>query len=349
MTTPVLASADPIIIDHVRALAAAGNASVMVLSSLIELGPAWHQDGLLLLGSDLIDEVQGLPKRRNVAIVHWQFDAGQEIPTALWASALALGAEHVVALPKADDWLAERITPPTYSGNSRARVLAVGAVCGGAGASTFAVGMAIAAKNAGHRVLLIDADLAGGGLDLLLGAETMAGVRWPELAFASGRMSAETLVPALPMPHGISLVTASRDRYVTPTQEAWLALLEFAVHSFDLVVLDLGREELPSTIQSSMAEFNASLMWVVPTRIRAIAAASLCLERSQSIFPNQEVIVRKVDRSMNANDVGRALGRSVLKSVPEDSQVVAASEQGIEVKGAYAKACAEIFRAWWVS
>lgn len=349
MSTPVLATVNPIIIDHVRLLATAGHATVQVVSSLSDLEPVWQQEGLLLLGSDFIPEAQGLVKRRNLAVVHWQFDREEAIPANLWQSALALGAEHVVALPKADDWLAERLTPPTHLGTARARVLAIGAVCGGAGASTLAVGLALAAQNADHRVLVIDADLAGGGLDLLVGAEAMPGVRWPELAHTSGRMSAETLLPALPHPHGLSLVSASRDRHAIPTAQAWQAILEFASHAFDVVVLDLGREELPATVYTSLKELNASLWWIVPTRIRAVAAASLCLERAQSLVANQELIVRKVDRSMSQSDVGRALGKTVFAAIPEDPHVVAASEQGLVVKGAYAKACTEIFRSWWSS
>ena len=349
MTTPVLASNDPILIDHVRSLALAGNASIEVVSSLAELGSYWRGDAFLLLGSDFLEGAQALSKRRNLAVVQWQFDSAAVIPSELWQSALLLGAEHVVALPKADDWLAERLTPievvPTNSG----RVLAIAGASGGAGASTLAIGLAIAAQKAGNQVLLIDADLSGGGIDLLVGAEAQQGVRWPELAFTSGRMSAETFIPALPKVHGISLLSASRESLVSPTDEAWQSILECAVHAFDCVVIDLGRQELPVCVHPILHRSNAPLWWVVPTRIRAIAATAVCLEHSRSHWAQQEIIVRKVDRSMSPNDVGRALGTSVRASLPEDSGVVAASEQGLLVRGGYSKACDEIFHEWWSS
>jgi MinD-like ATPase involved in chromosome partitioning or flagellar assembly len=324
MTTPVLATADPIVIDHVRSLAAAGNAPVQIVTSLSDLGTHWWGDALLLLGSDFVEGASGYAKRRNLAVVQWQFDGAAEIPSGLWQSALLLGAEHVVALPKA-----------------------IGGTCGGAGASTLSVGLAAAAQKAGHRVLLIDGDLAGGGLDLFLGAETQQGVRWPELAFSSGRMSAETFITALPKPHGLALISASRESRVTPTQEAWQSILECAMHAFDVVVIDIGRQELPDSTHATLHDCRTPIWWVVPTRIRAVAAAAVVLKHSSPHWLLQDIIVRKVDRSMSPNDIGRALGTSIRGSLPEDPGVVAASEQGLLPKGAYAKACDEIFREWW--
>ena len=349
MTRTVLATADPIVIDHVRSLASAGNAEIEIVNSLLSLGSHWSDDSLLLLGSDFIESVHARGKRRNLAVVTWQFDTQAAIPAALWRQALLIGAEHVVALPHADDWLAERLTPAAVEFGSPARVLAIGGVCGGAGASTLAVGLAVAARHAGHRVLLIDADLTGGGLDLLLGAETRPGARWPELALTSGRMSAETLIPALPTPHGISLISASRDSQAHPTPQAWESILECAVRTFDAVVIDLGRAELDHFVLELLHQMNAPVWWIVPTRIRAIAAASVVIERASSVWTNQEIIVRKVDRSMNANDVVRALGKTVRASIPEDSKVIAAAEQGLLVKGVYAKTCDQLFRDWWAA
>ena len=349
MTTPVLATADPIVIDHVRSLAAAGNAQLQLVTSLADLGAHWWSDSLLLLGSDFVEGARGYSKRRNLAVVQWQFDGSADIPSGLWQSALLLGAAHVVALPKADDWLAERLTPVEQLSRGTARMVAIAGTCGGSGASTLALGLAAAAQKGGHQVLLIDADLAGGGLDLLMGAETQQGVRWPELAFTSGRMSAETFIPALPKPHGIALISASRESRVTPTQEAWQSILEFAMHAFDVVVIDLGRQELPDSTHAALHHCATPMWWVVPTRIRAIAAAAVALKHSSTQWPLQDIIVRKVDRSMSPNDIGRALGTSIRASLPEDSGVVAAAEQGLLPKGEYAKACDAIFREWWAS
>src|SRR5690606_39629001 len=79
-----------------------------------------------------------------------------------------------------------------------APVVAVLGGRGGAGASVLAAGLAVTAAQAGHRVLLVDGDPLGGGLDLVPGWEDDDGVRWPELSDTSGRLAAGALIGALP-------------------------------------------------------------------------------------------------------------------------------------------------------
>ena len=55
--------------------------------------------------------------------------------------------------------------------------------------------------------LLVDLDPLGGGLDLLLGAERLAGLRWPDLAGARGRLGGGMLRDALPRLDGLSLLS----------------------------------------------------------------------------------------------------------------------------------------------
>src|SRR5690349_916184 len=62
-------------------------------------------------------------------------------------------------------------------------VLGVVGGSGGVGASSFA---AVLAATAG-RSLLVDLDVAGGGLDVVLGIEAEAGARWSGLHLAGGR------------------------------------------------------------------------------------------------------------------------------------------------------------------
>ncbi len=69
---------------------------------------------------------------------------------------------------------------------------------GGAGASVLAGGLAVTAARRGLRTLLIDADPLGGGVDLVLGWESLDGLRWPSLSQASGRVQPAALVDALP-------------------------------------------------------------------------------------------------------------------------------------------------------
>ena len=83
---------------------------------------------------------------------------------------------------------------------------------GGAGASVFATALAHAAP----RALLVDVDPWGGGIDLALGSERDAGLRWPDLAAGGGRVGYPALRAALPSRHGVAVLSAGpiggRDR-----------------------------------------------------------------------------------------------------------------------------------------
>ena len=81
--------------------------------------------------------------------------------------------------------------------------------CGGAGASLFAVALAQAANDA----MLVDLDPWAGGIDLLVGAETTPGVRWPDLALQGGRLTWSAVRDALPRHRGISLLSGTRRGY----------------------------------------------------------------------------------------------------------------------------------------
>ncbi|MBF9033147.1 hypothetical protein HKCCE2091_02765 [Rhodobacterales bacterium HKCCE2091] len=63
----------------------------------------------------------------------------------------------------------------SLAGQSEGRILAIGALTGGEGASHVASNLAHAAACAGRRVLLVDADLAGAGLTKRMGAEGAPG------------------------------------------------------------------------------------------------------------------------------------------------------------------------------
>lgn len=347
MTSTVLASADPIMIDHVRTLALAGGKCVEVIENAHDVHERWSTDQFIVMGADMVDQVIGLPKRRNLAIVHWQYAAVEVVPPQLWQTALQLGAEHVVALPEGDAWLAERLTQSIAEVGHLARMLIVTGACGGSGASTLAVGLAIAAERAGKKVLLIDGDINGGGLDLLLGAEASVGARWPELVHTSGRVSTETLLPALPSPHQVALISAARKASVNPTSQAWQSVISFGRQAFDLVVIDMPREQVLEKELWCPPDVECELWCVVPTRIRAIAAAAVALECYRNLGVHTEVLVRQIDRSMSTGDISRALGTSVRAALPEDSGVSVAAELGELVGGNYAKSCTTLIQEWW--
>jgi len=337
----LLITADHMLIEHVRALAGAAELAVDVIEDPHRAREQWHTREQLLVGGDLCPALVGLPRRRDVSVLHWQPFVDASTPPSLWQSALALGAEHVVALPEGDGWLAELLTNDGNEPSATGQLLAIAGACGGAGASTLATGLAIAAARQDARVLLIDGDFFGGGLDLLLGAESVTGLRWPELADVSGRLSPHSLIPSLPAAHGVVLVSSGRQAVARPSLAAWQSMLAFGQH-FDLTIVDLGRD-LAAQPQLWWPDATGPQLWcVVPSRIRAIAAAAACLEHWRDRWEGVDVIARQCDRGISAADLGRVLGRSVRGSLPDDPSVQTAAELGEEIGGSFAKACASL-------
>jgi hypothetical protein len=108
---------------------------------------------------------------------------------------------------------------------------------GGVGASSFAAVLASAAGGA----VLIDLDVAGGGIDVTLGIESVPGARWSGLRLAGGRLDPEVLVGGLPR-WGIVAVLAADVAELDP--DPVLQVLEVA-RAAGPVVLDLPRRSCP--------------------------------------------------------------------------------------------------------
>ena len=98
---------------------------------------------------------------------------------------------------------------PSPARPSTGRVLAVAGGRGGAGASTLACALARTAARSAP-ALLVDADPLGGGLDLAMGVEAAAGLRWPHLVGAEGRTDPHELTAALPAVDGVSVLSWHR-------------------------------------------------------------------------------------------------------------------------------------------
>lgn len=116
-------------------------------------------------------------------------------------------------------------------------VLGVVGGSGGVGASTFAAVLAAAAG----RSLLVDLDVASGGVDVALGVESVAGARWSGLHVAGGHLEPEVLLAGLPR-WGPCSVLAADVPALDP--DAVLQVLD-AASSAVPVVLDLPRPPCP--------------------------------------------------------------------------------------------------------
>ena len=229
----------------------------------------------MLVGIDLAAAVaQALPRRLNRS---WSWTrapsgASPEVPVRqIWQRAVDVGAERVAVLPDGQEWVVQALAE-VLEGGRRCAVVGVVGGCGGAGASVLSAALAVTGAGQGHRTLLADLDPMGGGIDLLLGAEDVPGLRWPDLVRARGRLSGGMLREALPRVDGLSLLSWDRGEHPAVPVEAATSVAGGAVRGFDLVVADLARCE--ASVPGGWLRLVDVGLVVVPASVRAVAAAA---------------------------------------------------------------------------
>ena len=321
---PLVVSADEGLLDDLlRLLAAAGTEPELAMG-----GPALrraHRDApLVLLGADALagGVVRALPRRPGVIVV-----SGQPLPASGWASAVEVGAERVAVLPEDEAWLLSRSAASVQAPAERGWLVAVGGSCGGAGASTVAAGVALAAAPG---VVLVDADPWGAGLDLLLGAERAEGLRWPELAGLRGRVDCDALTAALPEVGGVHLLAASRSSPSPVPDDALAAVIDAARAGGRPVVVDLPRSApgvAAAGAEVVLADADLAVL-VVPARLRAATAARLLVEAPGSGWSDARLVVRSVAGGLSRDDVADVVGRPVLGDLVHDRSAVHRGERG---------------------
>lgn len=326
---PLVVTADPVLLDDLLRLAAAGGAEVEVAPDPSAARPGWNGAPLVVIGAD---QSAGclrarMPRRPRVVLVG---RTGQDDPP--WNVAELLGAEHVAMLPAAEPWLVDRFAD-TLSGagggpdRGTARAVAVIGGRGGAGASVLAGGLAVTAARAGLRTLLVDADPLGGGLDLVLGWEDVDGLRWPALAGADGRVDVLALVRALPGQGDLVALCWDRENLLELPAEAMAATMDAARRGRDVVVVDLPRwldEPAAVALQSVDQAFL-----VVPAELRATAAAARVAAQASQYCDNLSLIVRgPAPGRLKANEIAQALDLPLAGTLRPEPGLVRGLERG---------------------
>lgn len=137
------------------------------------------------------------------------------------------------------------------------RVVSVTSGKGGVGKSNVVVNLAIALANEGERVLVMDADVGLGNIDILLG---MRPVQNLDAVFSGTRRLSEVIMTG---PGGIRIVPAGSggDRRPTLTQRERLLLmdeLDTLDEEFDVLIIDTE-----SGISDNVTYFNAAAQEIV--------------------------------------------------------------------------------------
>ena len=248
----------------------------------------------------------GLPRRDAVFLI------GPDEPEApTWAAALEIGARGVFTVPKQDTALMRVLAEAAEVGGSRrgGRVIAVSAGRGGCGASVFAAALAVSAGDA----LLIDLDPCGGGIDLLLGAESVPGLRWPDLGAQGGRIAWSAVRDVLPRRQAVSVLSANRVHHdIEPGPVA--AVLEAGRRGGATVICDVPRQLSPSGV---CALERADLVVVVTScDVRSIAATTALVGVVRTVNSRCGLVVRGPSPGgLVAREAAGAIGAPLLAAM----------------------------------
>lgn len=225
----------------------------------------------------------GMPRRSGVVLV-----TAEEPSAAVWSAAIGVGAEHLYVLSRQDAELVRTLSEAADAGRAAARagrVIAVTAGRGGSGASVFAAALAQCAEPA----LLVDLDPYGGGIDLLVGVESVPGLRWPDFGAQAGRLHWSAVREALPRRGEVSVLSSGRHHHDIDSGPV-AVVVEAGQRGGATVVCDLPRQL--GTVGAGVLELADLVVVVTACDVRGVAGAAAVTGVARTVNPNVGVVVR---------------------------------------------------------
>ncbi len=307
----LLVTADPRLRDEVGRLAAASALRVELLTAGADVLTRWAGARAVLVGPDLLETVADLrpPPRAEVYVLTVGADDG------VYRHALALGAQGVVELPRAEAWLGDLLADLAEGRLHHARTVAVVAGSGGAGASVLGAALAqVAARD--RTTTVVDLDPAGCGTDRLLGLDERDGLRWGQLADVSGRLSSRALRDALPGDDSLRVLTWDHTAVEDPPPAAAVReVVSAAQRGSDLVVLDLPRD-LGRPGVADAARLADLVVVCARSAVLPVVAAGRTAAEVRALGVPVGLVVRTGAGSVDPLDVAEALGLPLVAQVP---------------------------------
>jgi len=318
-------TADPRLLDDLLRCAAAAGVEPEVHADPGAARRSWRSAPLVLLGRDLASRAAALelPRRSAVVLVAADLDEA-----GVWEVAFKAGCEQVLYLPADEGRVIDRLWDATEALDQPAVTVCVLGGRGGAGATTLAVALALTGTRRGSRVMLVDGDPLGGGIDLTLGGEDSSGLRWPELAGTRGRVDGTALTDAVPSVDRLCVLSWDRGGAApSVAAETMDSVLGAARRSTDLVVVDLPRRVDPAG-EVALAAADVTLL-VCPAEVRAVAAAGRVAATVGLLSADLRLVVRgPAPSDLPASVVAEALGLPLAGWLRAEPRLAKALENG---------------------
>ena len=205
-----------------------------------------------------------------------------------------------------------------------AQVRAVVGAVGGVGASTLAALLARSLASGGERVVLVDLDHAGGGIDVLLGIEEAAGARGSDLHAVRGTVAAHDLDGLLPRWQGVEVLSADRSA-VIPTAEAVAAVGDALVRCCAAVVVDLPGHRLGGP---DVGGPWSDVLLVTGQDVLGVAGA-FAARGSLDGAPTRLVLRRRARAQVASVEAADLLDLPLLALLPNDRRLAGGVDRGL--------------------
>ncbi|MFF5975313.1 septum site-determining protein Ssd [Streptomyces sp. NPDC012769] len=334
---PLIVTEDLVLLDDLLRLCAAAGAEPEVHHTVPEHRTAWTDPPLVLVGDDAAARCRDATRRPGVLLVGRTPD-----DPGVWRHAVEIGAEGVLILPDAEGRLVDLIADAVEGADGQALTVGVIGGRGGAGASTLACALALAAARAGQRTLLVDGDPLGGGLDVLLGGERTEGRRWPDFAASKGRVAGGALEESLPSVRGLRILSWDRGDPVSVPPEAMRSVLAAARRRDGVVVVDLPRT-IDAAATEALAQLDLGLL-LVPGELRAVAAAHRVAMAVGTVLGDLRAVVRgPYAPGLDERWIADALRLPLAGELPYEPELTTAGDggapPGADTRGGLARFC----------
>lgn len=321
---PLLITAHADVLDDLVRIGLTAGTELQVCADVGAARRAWSAAAAVVVGPDVAVSCARarLARRPGVVLL------GDDLDDAgIWQLAVEVGAEHVVFLPDGEAWLVDMLAESVEPSKQCGELVAVVGGRGGAGATTLAAALAVTAERGDRRVLLVDGDPLGGGMDLVFGGESDAGLRWPDLGGTSGRVPGSALTGALPRMSNLSVLSWDRGDVLRVPPEAMEAVLAAGRRSCELVVADLPRAlDDAGRIVLSLASL---VLLVVPAEVRAAAAATRMATQLAPHCADLRLVVRgPAPSGLGSAEIAGALGLPIVGYLRPEPGLELALERG---------------------
>lgn len=320
MRSPLIVTSDQVLLEELQRLAAAAGVVPEVAGDAVAALRGWSTAPVLVVGADLAPELaRASPRRRTgVHVVGWQ-----SVPHDAWRVGMAIGAEEVSTLPESGAWLLELLAEAAEEPSGDGLVIGVVGGSGGAGATTFACALGLAAGRRGSACLL-DVDPWGPGVDRVLGRDRADGIRWDALQRTTGRLSARALRESLPRRDGLGVLTWGAGATAAVQPFAVREAMAAAVRGHEVVVLDLPR--VSGVLGAELLGRCDRVVVVVRAGVPGVAAAARTVA---GLVGTAELGLVVRGGALEPREVSKAVGAPVLATMSDQRGLGEAVDLGL--------------------